>query len=199
MKQLEAEKQKLSKVVPFDAPSNNTRNKWAINLLKIAASVLLLIGAFLAGRYQSKEYSNQEIALLTEERLEFKQTAMLSLMENESASKRIQGVNFIDGFTNPDEAILKALIDRMLHDKNTNVRLTAVEALNNFTSSETVKNAFLEALKKEKDPSIQINIIETLVDIQEKKAIAPMRRLLEQEETQPFIKNRIESLLPSII
>lgn len=199
LKQLEAEKQTFSRVVPFDAPSNNKRNKWALKLLKIAASVLLLIGAFLTGRYQSKENSSKEIALLTEEKLEFKQTAMLSLMENESASKRIQGVNFIDSFSNPDEAILKALMDRMLNDKNTNVRLTAVEALNNFTNSEIVKNAFIEALKKEKDPSIQINIIQTLVDIQEKKAIAPMQRLLEQEETQPFIKNQIESLLPSII
>ena len=199
LKQLEHEKQMTSKVVSLSEPSNAKGNRWATNLLKIAASVALLIGAFLTGRYQSVSDNNKELALLTEEKNELRQTAMLSLMENESASKRIQGVNYIEEFKNPDEAIVKALADRMLHDKNTNVRLAAVEALSNYSSSETVKMAFIEAWKTEKDPSIQITIIHTLVNIQEKKAIEPMKMLLEQEETQPFIKNQIESLLPNII
>ena len=124
---------------------------------------------------------------------------MLSLMENQSASRRIQGVNLIEEFTIPDEAIITALANRMLFDNNTNVRLSAVEALGKFTQSDTVKKTFITALETEKDPSIQITIIHTLVTIQEKKAIAPMQRLLEQEETQPFVKQQIKSLLPSII
>ena len=87
----------------------------------------------------------------------------------------------------------------MLYDENTNVRLTAVEALREFANSEAVKEAFITALQNEKDPSIQITLIHTLVEIQEKKAIQPMRRLLEQQETQPFVKQQIESLLPKII
>ena len=65
------------------------------------------------GKQQSQEGHTKELAQLTEEKLQFKQTAMLSLMENESASKRIQGVNFIEEFANPDEAIVKALADRL--------------------------------------------------------------------------------------
>lgn len=197
--QVDEEKKSLSKVVSLEVKSPPKRSPWSINLMKLAASVVLLIGTFLAGKYQSDINTNKEIASLTEEKLAFKQTAMMTLLENESASKRIQGVNYFEEFLNLDDTIIKALTDRMLYDNNTNVRLTAVEALGNFTSSDTVKNAFIEALKMEKDPSIQITIIHILVDIQEKKAIEPMRRLLRQEETQPFIKNQIESLLPSII
>ncbi len=199
LEQLKEEKQMVSKVVPINSSANGKRNSWAVNLLKIAASVALLIGAFLTGKYQTASNDNKEIAQLTAEKIEFQQMAMLSLMENESASKRIQGVNYIDGFKNPDEAIVKALADRMLHDKNTNVRLAAVEALGNYTSSETVKKTFIEALKTEKDPSIQITIIHTLVNLHEKKAIEPMKKLLEEEETQPFVKSKIEFLLPNII
>ena len=194
MKQLEEEKQ-LSKVVALSPKKNH----WATALLKIAASIALLIGAFLMGRYQSASDNSKELALLAEEKNELRQTAMLALMENESASKRIQGVNYIEEFKSPDEEIVEALADRMLNDKNTNVRLAAVEALANYTDSETVKTIFIEALKAEKDPSIQITIIHTLVNIQERKAIEPMKMLLEQEETQPFIKSQIESLLPNII
>ncbi len=197
--QLELEKQDDSKVVSIESASIKRKNNWSNNLLKIAASVALLIGAYFLGKQQQEQKFNSEIAVLMNESLSMKQTAMLSLMGNKSASKRIQGVNFIDEFTNPDEAIVNALADRMLHDENTNVRRTAVEALSEFTTSETVKNNFIKALKIEKDPGIQITIIQVLGKIQEKKAIVPMQYLLEHEDTQPYVKEQLESVLPNII
>lgn len=197
--QIELEKQSQSKVVSIKQSSARGRNSWSNYLLKIAASVVLLVGAYFLGKQQQQQISGQEIAQLTNETKGFKQTAMLSLMENKSVSKRIQGVNFIQEFNEPDEAIVKALADRMLHDENVNVRIAAVEVLANFTSSESVKNTFIKALKTEKDPGIQIAIIQTLGQIQEKKAILPMQNLLENEETQPFVKKQIQTVLPNII
>lgn len=199
LEQLELEKQNSSKVVSFDSTSIRRKNNWTNNLLKIAASVALLIGAYFFGKQQQSQISNTEIAELTDESLTYKQTAMLSLMENKSASRRIQGVNYIEEFEEPDESIVKALADRMLYDENTNVRAAAVEVLANYTKSETVKDTFIEALKTEKDPGIQIMIIQTLGEIQEKKAATPMKELLNQEETQPFVKEQIESVLTTII
>ena len=196
---LEKEKLEAVKVVPLPDEKQKTKHKLAYSLLKLAAGITLLIGAYALGEFQNSRQVNQEIASLEAQQVELKQTTMLSLMENRSASRRIQGVSYIEEFPNPDEAIVKALADRILQDENANVRLTAVEALQQFTASETVKNAFIEALKKEKDPNIQIIIIQTLVKIQEKKAIEPMRQLLQEETTQPFIKEQIKSSLPNII
>lgn len=196
---IEDEKKSISKVVPLDSKSNYKRSTHIPKLLKIAASIALLVGAFLAGKYQSSENTNRKIVLLTQEKLKIKQTAMLSLMENKSASKRIQGVNFIEEFDIPIEAIIKALVDRMLYDENTNVRMSAVDVLENFTDSETVKNAFINALKIEKDPGIQITVIETLERLLDKKAAAPLQELLHKEDTQSFVKEKIKSVLPKII
>ncbi len=171
---------------------------WFTATLKIAAGIALLISAFFFGKYSEKNVLKNEFASMQEETIKLKQTAMISLLENQSASKRIQGVHYIDDLIDPDEAIISALADRMLNDENTNVRLSAMEALTKFKNSETVKNAFIKALKTEKDPSIQIAIIQALVKIQEKKAIEPMQKLLEQEDTQPFIKNEIKIGLPKI-
>jgi hypothetical protein len=175
------------------------RHHGASGFLKIAAGLALLIGSFFLGRFQQKQESNQAIAVLENRNLAIKEMAILSLIESQSASRRIQGVNYIEEFTHPDEEIVKALTSRMLYDENTIVRLRAVEALGRFTSSEIVKNAFITALRTEKDPSIQISIIHALAGIQEKKAILPMQQLLDQEETQPFVKQQIRSLLPDII
>ncbi|MBO0320756.1 HEAT repeat domain-containing protein [Muricauda sp. CAU 1633] len=193
---LEAEKENMGQVVSL---TSRKRSNWASNLLKVAASIALLVAAFQMGSLFQQQKVDENISVLKDETLQMKQTAMLSLMENQSASKRIQGVNYIDEFEHPDEAIIKALANRLLNDENDNVRLTAFEALSKFTSSETVKNVFIDALGQEKNPSIQIGIIEELVKIQEKKAIDPMKKLLDEEETQPFVKEQIKTGLPKII
>ena len=188
-KALETEKQQQSKIVKLESNFN-----YKI-FLKYAAGLALLISTFLFGRYQQK----QQVAELKNERLSNKQTTMLALMENESASKRIQGVRYIEEFADPDPEIVDALVKRMLNDENTNVRLTAVNALEAFITSETVKDGFISALETEKDPTIQINIIKSLVKIQEKKALKPMQKLLEHEETQSFVKDEIKTVLTNNI
>lgn len=167
--------------------------------LRVAASITLLISAFLFGRYQQTQQINQEVVELKNESLIIKKNTMLALMENKSASKRIQGVQYIEEFSDPDPAIMSALIKRMLGDENTNVRLTAANALEGFIASEIVKDAFIKALEIEKDPSIQITIIQLLVKIQEKKALKPMQKLLEHNETHSFVKEEIKTILSNII
>lgn len=199
LKALELEKQNDSKVFSLSNSTSSVKKKWPSISLKIAASIALLVGAFMVGKFLQSQLSNVDLVALETETLKIKQTAMLSLIENQSASKRIQGVNLIEEFENPDEAIVEALVNRMLLDENTNVRLTAVEALAAFAKSETVKSAFIKALESEKDPSVQIVIIENLVRIQAKKAAAPMKELMEHEDTQPFIKEEINRVLSQII
>ncbi|MEM6864273.1 MAG: HEAT repeat domain-containing protein [Bacteroidota bacterium] len=194
---LQNEKNKNAAVVPLRA--GKKESSWASNVLKIAASIALLVTSFQIGSVFQQKKTDGDIASLENETLRMKQTVMLSLMENQSASKRIQGVNYIEEIPNPDDAVVAALANRMLYDENDNVRLTAFEALSRFTSSDKVKEVLIQALGQEKNPSIQIAIIQVLVQIQEKKAVGPMQRLLEQEDTQPFIKEQIKTGLPKII
>ena len=196
---IELEKQQSQGIHTLQPTLTERKSSWANTLLKVAASIALLVGSFIMGKKQQEQVSNKEIAQLSDESLSLKQTAMISLMGNESASKRIQGVNFIDEFNEPDEAIVNALVDRMLNDENTNVRRTAVEVLSEYTASETVKSGFISALKTEKDPGIQINIIQVLGKIQEKKAVSAMQFLLKQKDTQPYVKEELEAIIPTII
>lgn len=186
---INVEKQQQTKIVKLESRFSYK------TFLKYAAGLALLISTFLFGRYQQ----TQQVTRLKNENLTTKQATMLALMENESASKRIQGVGYIEEFSNPDPEIVKALVKRMLNDENTNVRLTAVNALEAFITSKAVKDGFIKALETEKNPAIQISIIKSLVKIQEKKALKPMQKLLEHEETQSFVKDEIKTGLTNII
>lgn len=195
LKMLEEEKVNQAKVVSI-APE---RKGWGFGVLKIAASVAVLISIFYLGRYSKFTETQNQITLVERETVEAKQMAMLAMMENQSANKRIQGVQYVEELHEPDPAIIRALAERLQFDENTTVRMAALEALSKFQSSEEVKLVFLKILESEKNPSIQIALIQNLVNMREKKAIKPMQKLLEQEDTQPFIKNEINQALPKII
>lgn len=193
------EKHMLGEFSQSRSIKKHTPKNWLPKTLKIAAGLVLLISSYLYGSYHNSMKTNKEIAVLKEKNMGIRQTAMLSLMENKSASKRIQGVNYAEEFSQPDEAILKALTERMLNDENANVRLTAVNALTVFVKSKSVMVALIKALESEKDPNIQIAVIHALVKLKDRNAIAPIKQLLDQNDTQFFVKEQIRSLIPSII
>lgn len=179
--------------------SLTSKNNGHFQFLKIAAGIALLIGIFFVGRYSGHKEMNHSLVEAQQEVLAYKEATLISLLGNESASKRIQGVQLVEEFDQPDEDIVAALGEKMLGDENTNVRLSAMEALSKFSYSDQVKDIFIKALETEENPSIQVALIEILGQLQEKKAIGPMKKLLEKEDTQPFIKNEINNALPKII
>jgi hypothetical protein len=192
---LEQEKEKQTKVVKL-APTNNNSYK---SVLQIAASVAILLTGYLFGGYQENKNHQQEIASYQKEQKQLKENMMLAMIDNSSPSKRIKAVNYTEDLTTPDETILKALIERMQQDSNSNVRLTAVEALSKFTDSEIVKTSLIESLTKEKDPSIQIEIIQILVQIQEKRALTPMKKILENSESPDYLKTQVNIGIAKLI
>nr|WP_321247988.1 HEAT repeat domain-containing protein [uncultured Psychroserpens sp.] len=196
-KLLEEEKQLLDdKIVQLSQQKKEFPWKQAF---QIAASIIFMFGGYFLGSHNSKRTSNQEISALQQETIELREDMMLAMIENQSPSKRIQAVNFTESFVKPDIKILEALIGRMQYDGNMNVRLAAAEALSEFPKSTIVKDAFIEALTTQKDPSLQIAIIQFLVKIQEKRAIAPMQQLLEESDTPDFVKDQVNSGISQII
>ncbi len=174
-------------------------NKLFKSILKVAAAVLLMISSYLFGSYKSNTSQISEIATLKEEKTEMLTIAALSLMENESASKRIQAVKYSQELENPDDEILNALINEMLNDKLVNVRLAAARALERFSEYNHVKDAYIESLKTEENTSMQLELIEILAHIKEKRAIPKMQELLNDEHTPIFIKDQLKSELQNLI
>lgn len=157
--------------------------------LRIAASILIVISAFLLGKYQSNNTSSIE-----------KNTAeVLTLLENNSASKRILAVTNAEEFTSKNTKIIEALINRLFFDKNTNVRLAAAEALSKFSSEELVRDALIKSLETDKSTIVQIEVITILSKIQEKRAIKPMEKMLKNEETPQYVKQQLELNLSTLI
>lgn len=156
--------------------------------LRVAASILLIVSAFLLGKHQSETTT-----------ISTNKEQVLASLEDNSASQRILAVTNAEEFTNKDTKIIEALINRLFFDKNTNVRLAAAEALSKFSSETIVRDALIKSLETDKNTSVQIELITILSKIQEKRAIKPMREMLENEETPQYVKQQLQLNLSSLL
>lgn len=187
-KALSEEKEKQSaKIVKLESNFN-----WRSSL-RIVASIALIVSAFFIGKYQS----NTNIP--TANRTTKKEKEVLAMLDNQLASKRIQAISLSEKINTPNNTIIEALINRLFNDKNTNVRLASAEALVKFSSLNIVRNALIKALETDKEPTVQIELIQILAKIQEKRALEPMQKLLEKEETPNYVKKQLQYNIPNLL
>ncbi len=181
----------LKKVVSEDtdnrrgAASIFTRNT---NVLKIAASIALLIAAFSLGTQITVYQSNKEIALLKQEISETKNLVMLNMLKQHSASERIKAVSYAYEMEDADKEMIDALVNVMNYDKSTNVRLEAINALHYFGDKKEVRLAMTQSLRLQTEPNLQIALIEMLVQLKEKGAMNEMERLMDDKQLPEIVK-----------
>lgn len=165
-------------------------------LMKVAASLLLLVGGAFLGimftRNSSGSSTGAELAELKNEVRGMKQSMMLNLLANESASERIKAVSYADDMTNPGSEVINALIKTLNADQNVNVRLAALNSVAKFSGDPLVRDSLVNALNTQKEPIIQIILINMLTDSKEKKAIAPIKKIISDKATLAPVKDAAE-------
>ncbi len=168
-------------------------------VFQIAATIVLMLSSFFYGKLQSQKEHDYELASINAEKQEYKQQMTISLMDHNSASKRLLAVNYVEDIEHPNTAILEALITKMHYDNHINVRLAAAEALSRFSKNEKVRKALIHALERESEPDMQIELIQILVNIQEKRAVPSLERLLHDQKTLDYVKDQAKIGLPKLI
>jgi anti-sigma factor RsiW len=129
--------------------------------------MLLVIGA-VAGSYlwSVEQVQNPELDQLRAELRQTRQMVALSLIRQSSASERLLGVSWSHQIEQPDNEILSALLDTLMHDSNVNVRLATVDSLRKFAERQIVRRGALEALERQESPLVQVALIDFMVEQQ---------------------------------
>ncbi len=165
---------------------------------RAAAAVALLILGGGIGFFISKENDKRLAELdkrLQEQEIQLKVTRdMMAMLGNDqSASQRMQGVNVALSMTKPADAIVNALVKTMNEDQNSNVRLAALEALSKFIHEKEVRTALISSLTKQKDPIVQIALIQLLVQMKEKGVVDDLQKIVDDEGTIQAVKDEAYS------
>ena len=126
--------------------------------------------------------SGGEVAQLREEVTSMRQMVALSLMQQQSASERLRGVSYAYQAPSSDTQTLTALLATVNTDQNVGVRLAAVDALRAFGASPVTRTAVIQSIQKQDAPLVQIALIDLLVDLKEKEAVAELTKLAADEK-----------------
>ncbi|CAN5552099.1 hypothetical protein BH10BAC4_BH10BAC4_21320 [soil metagenome] len=163
-------------------------------IYRAAAAVVLVMAGIGIGFWINKNQQLERELAAAKKEAETARQMMLVMMDNpQSASQRIQGVNVAMKSEKADNEVVRALAKRMNEDPNTNVRLAALEALSKFHEEPLVRKILIEALAEQKDPVVQIALIQLMVRMKEKNAVKDMERIIDDNGTLNAVKDEAYS------
>jgi HEAT repeat protein len=165
---------------------------WFSALGKVAVAAAILLVGMLIGyraRWGSQAASSTEIADLKNAVKDVKETLMINMLGNESASERIKAVNYAEEIPAPNQRVITALVGALNNDKSVNVRLAALYSLARYNDNRAVTDSLVSSLSRQTEPIIQIVLINILGERKEPKAIQPMRNLLDNQKTLKEVKD----------
>jgi len=187
-----------------DSDSNNSvsrtwsfANFWPSNPLWQAAVALacLLIG-LLAGANLPRQ--SKEIPKLHDEIASTREMVALSLLQQQSATERLRGVDYTGRMQTMEPEVVSALTEAVAHDPSVNVRLAAIDALSKASGSPGVLQSLTQSLPRQDSPMVQAALIDYLVEARDRKALGTLRQLAAQPDLNPAVLERTRFALQQL-
>ena len=173
---------------------------WQLGLTAAALVVGLLAGGRLAPTpapptaAAPASDTSAEIAALRGELHSMQETISLSLLQHQSASERLRGVD-MSARVGPDERVIGALLETVQHDENDNVRLAAIEALAPVVAQPLVSRELLEVLGRQDSTLVRVSLAELLLRSGVPGAEQAVRQLVAGDELEPQARDYLRTLM----
>lgn len=164
-----------------------------------AAAAIFLVAVGGAIGYYVNEYNVQQrqLAEAKAENERLKRDMLAQIDDQSSASQRMKGVNVAleisERKNSLDDDVVEALVYTLNEDKNSNVRLAALEALDKFHQEPAVRRALISSLSKQTDPIVQIALIQLMVKMKEKGVLKDLQKIIEDENSITPVKDEAHS------
>jgi len=161
---------------------------------RVAAGVVFVMMSLGIGYWINlNNERDRRIAVLEEKIKENRQMMLAKIDDQQSASQRMIGVSVAYELKTADDQIVNVLVKTMNEDTNTNVRLAALEALGKFSDEEIVRQALIKSLSTQKDPVVQIALIQMLVKLKEKGVVNQLEKLTKDGSVMKAVKDEAYS------
>lgn len=165
-----------------------------------ALGLLLLAVGLLGGYFLKGDVQQPRVELVDNDNgSEVREKLVLTLLEQPSANKRLQGVHEVAKLDETTEAITKALFVTLNQDSNVNVRLAAVESLSRYVKNPQVRMGLIQSIGHQESPIVQIALADLMVALQEKESIQSMEQLLNKPNIDTTVSKKIKESINQII
>jgi hypothetical protein len=167
--------------------------------VQLATALLLFVVGLGMGRWlPPRDRGTVEMAHLRDELRDMRQLVALSLLQQQSASERLKGVNWSYQIAQPDDRVVTALLETLNSDPNVNVRLGAVDALEQLAGHPGVRASLVQSLPRQESPIVQVALIDLLVELKERRSAEVLRKLVHDNRLHKAVRARAEIGLKQI-
>ena len=160
----------------------------------LAYGVALLAIGLLAGlRVGSPKGSpSQELADMRSQLANMKQLVVLSMLQQQSASARLEGVTWSTRDQQLDPKVLSALLHTLRYDQSVDVRLAALDALSRHSAQPQVRTTVVNALQDQQSPLMQVALIDQLVEWHDREAAPNLEKLRQSPNLNPTVRQHAD-------
>jgi hypothetical protein len=154
---------------------------------------LLVIGVGIGTRIGGKDASHsEEIAAMHSELASMKQLVVLSMLTQQSASERLQGVNYTNRDEHLDPQVLAALLRTLRYDNSVDVRLAALDTLSRHANQPQIRKSVVDSLQEQQSPMVQVALIDLLSEWRDPDAAQRLRNFQQIKNLNPTVRQRAE-------
>ena len=161
----------------------------------LGTSMAALIVGLLAGALLASSSPDPQVQGLQAEVGALREMVALSLLEQDSAIRRLEGVRYGSEAGSPQPSLQRALVDAVDRDPNVNVRLAALDALSPVAGETPVLNHLLRSLPEQDSPLVQIAMIDLLLSADGARARRVVGQLAEDPELPEEVRLHIRARL----
>jgi hypothetical protein len=164
-------------------------------IYQLGYGLAALLAGIVVGVVVRPDPHRQEVAEMRGELRALRQDVALSMLQQTSASARLQGVSVGAEVARQDPQVLDALLETLATDSSPNVRLAAVDALAARAGEPAVQLRLGEALRREASPLVQIALADALLSAdgeQARRIVAPLvSQAGVRQEVKQYVRQRL--------
>lgn len=166
---------------------------WLRGFVPAAAALALIVIGFVAGLYVSRgRTDSSDLAALHQELTSTRQLVALSMLQNQSASDRLQGVSWSRRMESADPQILDALMHTLRYDNSVDVRLAALDALRRYTDQQPIRTGIEDSFSHQQSPLVQIALVDLMVDLRDPAVVQKLKTIQQTPNLNPAVRQRVE-------
>jgi anti-sigma-K factor RskA len=160
------------------------------------SAALLVVGIFSGNYFGSRPVhtntDRDEIAVMHTELANMKQMVVLSMLQQQSASERLQAVSYSRREDQLDPQVMSALVHTLRYDGSVDVRLAALDALSRHGAQPQVHKGVVDALGEQQSPLVQVALIDLMLEWRDPDAAQRLRNFVQTPNLNPAVKQRAD-------
>lgn len=159
-----------------------------------AVLILGLFGGVLVGTRVGENNASRtnELAAMHAELTNMRQLVVLSMLQQQSASERLQGVTYSSREEHLDAQVSAALVHTLRYDNSVDVRLAALDALSRHAGQPQIRRSVVDALQEQQSPLVQVALIDLMTEWRDPDAAQRLRNFQQTPNLNPTVRQRAE-------